>query len=82
MNLRSLVEGAASLAHTAAQVLPQAGLAEDGLNIAVKVFDVLDSLKKVSPDVQSTEKLEAAHADLLKHVGEKGAALSARLRGE
>jgi hypothetical protein len=82
MNLKSMIDAATSLAHTAAQVIPQAGLAEDGLKIVQNIFSTLESLKKVSPDVQSTAQLEAAHADLLKHVGEKGAALSSRLRGE
>jgi hypothetical protein len=78
LNIRSLIDGAISLAHMGGELLPPL---EGGAEVAEKLVDLVDSLKAHAPDDSSKAQLEQAHTALLKRMQDKGHALSSQLRG-
>lgn len=78
MNLRSLIDQAINLAHSAGNVLP---MVEGAGTVLQDIANVVEGLKAHAPDGQSADQLEAAHQALLKKALDSGHDLSARLRG-
>lgn len=79
MDLNKLIAEVVQVAKTAALVIPQAGLAEEGVAIGGKIIDLVNSLK---PHAESAADLDAARKQLENTVGAKAAATSAGLRGQ
>lgn len=81
-DLKELINDLATLADTAATVLPQASIAGGAARIGSKIIEIIDDLKHHAPDVQSADTLDEAHAKLMAAVTTKASDLSKRLRGD
>ena len=79
MDLNKLIAEVVQVAKTASLVLPQAGLAEEGIAIGGRIIDLVNSLKS---HAESPAELDAARHELENTVGAKAAATSAGLRGQ
>ena len=80
-DLKKLMEDAATLADTAAAVLPGANIAGGAARIGSQILSVVEDLHKHAPDEESGKLLEDAHKTLMLSIETKSRDLSRRLRG-
>jgi hypothetical protein len=80
MDMRSIIDKVASLAHMASSFIPAAGLVEQGVEIGGEIIDIIDGLHEHADPSQQAE-LQVARQKLSDAVKAHAASTSARLRG-
>jgi hypothetical protein len=80
-NFQTLVDDVEKLASKAAEILPGAGLVDDGLKIGQSIISLIDSLKS-SGKAADVSDLDTARHTLQATIGPEADELSKELRGQ